>query len=143
LTQQNSPFGIIIVAHGGLAEHYYATLEHVLGKQERVAYVSIDDADDREERRARISKLADELDAGTGVVLVTDMFGGTPSNLALRCKPDVNQNVLYGVSMPSLVKLARSRHLSLKKAMDAAVEAGHRYLNYRYNDNQQVGADET
>lgn len=127
-------FGIVIVAHGGLAEHYLATLEHVIGKQEQIAFVSIDDSDDREERRARISKLADELNTGHGVVIVTDMFGGTPSNLALRCKPDAQQNVLYGINMPSLVKLARSRHLPVKDAMDAAVQAGHRYLNYHFNN---------
>ena len=122
-------FAIVIVAHGGLAEQYLATLFHVIGKQERMVAVAIEDTDSREEKRVEIAFLAANLNDGSGVVVVTDMFGGTPSNLALRCLPNENYRILYGVNMPSLVKLARSRGKDIDVALKLAVEAGHRYLN--------------
>ena len=123
-------FGILIVAHGGLAEQYLATLQHVIGPQDRTVAVAIEDKDDRNQKRIEIAEIVKTLDVGSGVVIVTDMFGGTPSNLALRCLPNENHRILYGVNMPSLIKLARLRHKPIDQALEQAVKAGHRYLNY-------------
>lgn len=126
-----SDFGIVIVAHGGLAHQYLATLQHVIGAQERIAAVAIEDSDDRDVMREEIDQLVQSLDLGTGVVIVTDMFGGTPCNLAFfSLNNKENARILYGVNMPSLIKLARSRHLPLDDALNLAVAAGHRYLNF-------------
>lgn len=123
-------FGIIIVAHGGLAQEYLATLRHVMGPQDRIAAVSIDDRDDKAAKRAEITALIEELDNGKGVVLVTDMFGGTPSNLAMPSHDGGKRCILYGINMPALIKLARLRDLPIEEALEQAVNAGHRYLNY-------------
>ncbi len=123
-------FGIIIVAHGRLAYEYLATLQHVIGKQDRIAAVSIDDTDDKAAKREEISKLVEKLDTGSGVVIATDMFGGTPSNLAMKPGGVAKRKILYGVNMPALIKLARLRDLPVDEALAAAVQAGHRYLNF-------------
>ncbi len=130
MANEGMGFGIVIVAHGGLAEQYLATLQHVIGPQPRTIAVAIEDKDDRNQKRIEISEIVDKVDVGSGVVIVTDMFGGTPSNLALRCLPNENYRILYGVNMPSLIKLARQRHKPIDQALEQAVKAGHRYLNY-------------
>lgn len=121
--------GIVIVAHGGLAREYQAALEHVVGKQSGVTSVSIAAECNRENKQAEIQAAVASVDTGDGVVIVTDMFGGTPSNLAMKvCERD-DRRVLYGANLPMLVKLAKARHRSLRVAIDKAVDAGHKYLD--------------
>ena len=103
--------GIVIVAHGGLAQEYLAALEHVMGKQVGITAVSIKNDDDRAAKQDEICSAADKVDRGAGVVIVTDIFGGSPSNLAmLACRPD-DRRIVYGANLPMLLKLAKSRGL--------------------------------
>lgn len=123
--------GIVIVAHGGLAREYLAALEHVVGKQTGVRVVAIEADHDRAAKTAEIIAAADAVDTGHGVVVVADMFGGSPSNLSLpACRAD-DRMILYGANLPMLVKLAKSRNLSVAKAATAAKEAGRKYIDYR------------
>ena len=121
--------GIVIVAHGGLAQEYLAAVEHVVGKQSGVRAVSIEPDHDRGAKQAEICAAADGVDTGDGVVMVTDMFGGSPSNLSLRaCSPE-DRKILYGANLPMLVKLAKCRHKPLGQAVDAALAAGRKYID--------------
>ncbi len=121
--------GIVIVAHGGLAREYIAAVEHVVGKQSGIQAISIDANHDRNQKQSEICAAADSVDAGDGVVVVTDMFGGSPCNLSLlACKPD-DRRILFGANLPMLVKLAKSRHIDIDKAVDAAKSAGRKYLD--------------
>lgn len=121
--------GIVIVAHGGLAREYLAAIEHVVGKQDGVHAITIEEDHDRAAKQSEICAAADEVDAGDGVVVVTDMFGGSPSNLSLMaCQPG-NRRILYGANLPMLIKLAKSRHLDVPQAVDFAMEAGRKYIN--------------
>jgi PTS system mannose-specific IIA component len=121
--------GIVIVAHGGLAREYLLALEHVVGKQSGVQSVAIGAECDRVAKQAEIDAAVQSVDTGDGVVVVTDMFGGTPSNLAIEaCKSD-NRMVIYGTNLPLLVKLAKARRMNLKEAVARAVTAGHKYLD--------------
>lgn len=124
--------GIVIVAHGGLAKEYVAAVEHVVGKQTGIAAVAIEADCDRLMKQAEICSAAETVDAGDGVIIVTDMFGGSPSNLALKaCEPD-NRRILYGANLPMLIKLAKTRKHSLNDSVEAALEAGRKYLNTRF-----------
>lgn len=121
--------GIVIVAHGGLAAEYLAAVEHVLGHQNGMRAVAIGPDDDREKKQDEICDAANSVDRGDGVVIVTDMFGGSPSNLSLMaCRPD-DRRILYGANLPMLVKLAKSRGLSVETAVEAARTAGRKYLD--------------
>ena len=121
--------GIVIVAHGGLAREYLAAIEHVVGKQPGIRAIAIEADHDREAKQNEICAAADEVDTGDGVVLVTDLFGGSPSNLSLRaCWPD-NRRILYGANLPMLIKLAKSRHLPVGDAVRSAMDAGKKYIN--------------
>jgi PTS system mannose-specific IIA component len=121
--------GIVIVAHGGLARELQKAVEHVVGRQPGMIAISIGAEDDRTRRQREICDAADAVDSGDGVVVVTDMFGGSPSNLSLRaCRP-VNRKILTGVNLPMLVKLAKSRNLPVDEAVSRAAEAGRRYIN--------------
>ena len=121
--------GIVIVAHGGLAREYLSAVEHVVGQQAGVRSIAIEPDDDRAQKQAEICAAADAVDSGDGVVIVTDMFGGSPSNLSLRaCNPD-NRRILYGANLPMLIKLAKSRRRSVPDAVDAAITAAHKYIN--------------
>ncbi|MFZ5963976.1 PTS sugar transporter subunit IIA [Thalassococcus sp. BH17M4-6] len=121
--------GIVIVAHGGLAREYLAAMEHVVGAQSGAVAISIDADHDRQSKQREICAAADAVDQGEGVVVVTDMFGGSPSNLSLlACQPD-NRRILYGMNLPMLIKLAKSRHLSVPDAVRAALEAGRKYID--------------
>ncbi len=123
--------GIVIVAHGGLAREYKAAVEHVVGSQPGLQAISIDSNDDRAGKEREICTAADAVDQGQGVVVVTDMFGGSPSNLSLlACRPD-DRRILYGVNLPALIKLAKSRHKSLPEAVRDATEAGRKYIDSR------------
>ena len=121
--------GIVIVAHGGLAQEYLAVLEHVVGKQVGITAVSIKIDDDRKSKQDEICLAADNVDRGSGVVVVTDIFGGSPSNLAmLACRPD-DRRIVYGANLPLLLKLAKSRNLMIDEAVNAALWSGRQYLD--------------
>ena len=121
--------GIVIVAHGGLAREYLAAIEHVVGSQNGVRAISILADHDRDAKQMEICTAADEVDQGDGVVVVTDLFGGSPSNLSLRaCQPE-NRRILYGANLPMLIKLAKSRKLDVSDAVRAAMEAGKKYID--------------
>ncbi len=121
--------GIVIVAHGGLAQEYLAAMEHVVGKQEGVVTVSIAPDHDRALKQDEICDAADGVDTGSGVVVVTDMFGGSPSNLSLRaCRPEMRR-IIYGANLPMLIKLAKSRHKSVQDAVEVALSAGRKYID--------------
>jgi len=121
--------GIVIVAHGGLAPELKRATEHVVGRQAAMVAISIGPEDNRAERTREICDAADAVDSGTGVVVVTDMYGGSPSNLSLTaCRPE-NRKILTGVNLPMLIKLAKSRDLTVDEAVTRAEEAGRRYIN--------------
>ena len=122
--------GLVIVAHGRLAEEFMAAAEHVVGPQDAVRAIGIGDDDDVEQRRAEILAAVEELDSGEGVIVATDMFGSTPSNLALSVMKDGNVEVLAGVNLPMLVELARRRDsVELQGAVAAAQEVGRKYID--------------
>ena len=121
--------GIVIVAHGGLAREYLAAVEHVVGQQDGIRAITIAADEDRSAKQAEICAAADAVDKGDGVVIVTDMFGGSPSNLSLMaCRPQ-NRRILYGANLPMLIKLAKCRRKPVAQAVDAAIEAAHKYIN--------------
>ncbi|MDU8946006.1 PTS sugar transporter subunit IIA [Ovoidimarina sediminis] len=121
--------GIVIVAHGGLAKEYRAAVEHVVGRQPGIVAISIEPEDDRTQKQLEICDAADAVDEGAGVVVVTDMFGGSPSNLSLlACRPQ-DRKILYGANLPMLIKLAKSRHKPLAAAVEAALAAGRKYID--------------
>ncbi len=121
--------GIVIVAHGGLAREYLAAIEHVIGKQAGIAAIAIEYDHDRASKQAEISAAADAVDKGSGVVVVTDMFGGSPSNLSLPACSGPNRRIIYGANLPMLIKLSKSRSMGLQAATSAALEAGRKYIN--------------
>ena len=124
--------GLALVTHGRLAAELLAALEHVVGPQEQVAAVCIGPDDDMEDRRAEIAQVAKTLNSGDGVVLLTDMFGGTPSNLAISVLGASSRGeveVVAGVNLPMLVKLATCRqNKTLAEAVADAEEAGRKYI---------------
>lgn len=121
--------GIVIVAHGDLAEGYRAAMEHVVGRQEGIVAIAIEDEVDRRAKEAEICAAADAVDTGSGVVVVTDMFGGSPSNLSLlACRPH-DRKILYGANLPALIKLAKSRHKTVGAAVADAAAAGRKYID--------------
>jgi PTS system mannose-specific IIA component len=122
--------GLVLVTHGRLAEELKAALEHVVGPQERVATICIGPDDDMERRRADIVDALAAVDDGSGVVVLTDMFGGTPSNLAISVMRAGTIEVIAGVNLPMLVKLASVRgDTPLVKAVDDAKTAGQKYIS--------------
>jgi mannose PTS system EIIA component len=122
--------GIVIVTHGNLAIEFRAALEHVVGRQDQVATICIMPSDDMEERRDAIVKAVAQVDRGDGTVILTDMFGGTPSNLAISVMDEAVVEVIAGVNLPMLVKLARIREeCPLSEAITQAQDAGRRYIH--------------
>lgn len=121
--------GIVIVAHGGLAKEYLAAMQHVVGPQPGLVAIAIEADHDRDAKQAEICRAADEVDVGDGVVIVTDLFGGSPSNLSLRACAPQDRRILYGANLPMLIKLAKSRHLPVADAVRQAMEAGRKYIN--------------
>ncbi|WP_121060425.1 PTS sugar transporter subunit IIA [Chachezhania antarctica] len=121
--------GIVIVAHGGLAQEYLAAVEHVVGAQTGMRAISIEPDHDRHLKQSEICAAADAVDEGDGVVLVTDLFGGSPSNLSLRACAPANRRIIYGANLPMLIKLAKSRRLPVADAVAGALEAGRKYIN--------------
>lgn len=122
--------GIVLVTHGRLAEELVAAMEHVVGPQSGVASICIGPDDDMEERRTQILESIAKVDDGAGVILLTDMFGGTPSNLAISVIEKANVEVIAGVNLPMLIKLASVRgDGALKDAATQAQDAGRKYIN--------------
>lgn len=121
--------GIVIVAHGGLAREYLAALEHVVGPQAAIRTVAINPEDDRSAKQAEICAAADSVDQGHGVVIVTDMFGGSPSNLSLRACGPADRRIMYGANLPMLIKLAKSRAKPVDTAVELALESGRKYID--------------
>ncbi len=121
--------GIVIVAHGGLANEYLAAVEHVVGKQVGMRAISIAPEHDRKSKQAEILDAANSVDTGSGVVVVTDMFGGSPSNLSLRACNKEDRKILYGANLPMLIKLAKSRQMGVEEAVETALAAGRKYIN--------------
>lgn len=121
--------GMVLVTHGRLAAEFIAALEHVVGPQQRVAAVCIGADDDMEQRRRDILDSVAKVEEGDGVVLLTDMFGGTPSNLAISVMGRPKVEVLAGINLPMLVKLAKVRdECPLTEAVAAAQDSGRKYI---------------
>jgi len=122
--------GMVLVTHGRLADELVAALEHVVGPQTAVATVCIGPEDDMERRRMDILQSTSKVDDGSGVVVLTDMFGGTPSNLAISIMDKAKIEVIAGVNLPMLIKLASVRQKeNLTDAVASAQEAGRKYIN--------------
>ncbi|HMB75161.1 MAG TPA: PTS sugar transporter subunit IIA [Kiloniellaceae bacterium] len=122
--------GMVLVTHGGLASEFVRALEHVVGPQKKVCTVCIGPDDDLEQRRQQIIDCVAETDEGDGVVILTDMFGGTPSNLAISVLGQGPVEVIAGINLPMLIKLAGLRGgCSLTEAVAQAQEAGKKYIN--------------
>ncbi len=122
--------GLVLVTHGRLAAEFISAMEHVVGPQKGVEAICIDADDDMEVRRADIAAAAARVDAGKGVVLLTDMFGGTPSNLAISLMGRENVEVIAGINLPMLIRLASVRKdMNVAGAVDAAQEAGRKYIS--------------
>jgi mannose PTS system EIIA component len=121
--------GMVLVTHGHLATEFRAALEHVVGLQKQIATVSIGPEDDMEQRRRDILDAVKEVDTGDGVVVLTDMFGGTPSNLAISVMNGGHIEVVAGINLPMLIKLASVRDVaSLEQAVIQAQDAGRKYI---------------
>ena len=121
--------GLIIVAHGSLARALLEATEHVVGPLENAHAVSVEASDDLHARQAEINRLVADANIGNGVVLITDMFGGTPSNLAFGAITGPDVEVICGANLPLLVKLAKTRERPLEQAVGAALEAGRKYVD--------------
>ena len=122
--------GMVLVTHGRLAAEFVAALEHIVGPQQAIAAICIGPDDDMEQRRREILESVARVENGDGVVLLTDMFGGTPSNLAISVLDRAKVEVIAGVNMPMLIKLARIRgEQRLADAVAQAQEAGRKYIN--------------
>jgi len=122
--------GLVLVTHGQLAAEFRAALEHVVGPQQTCETISIGPDDDMEERRRDIMAAVESVNDGSGVILLTDMFGGTPSNLAISVMDPGRIEVIAGVNLPMLIKLASVRgDGDLEDVIVAAQEAGRKYIN--------------
>lgn len=129
VSRDKAAIGIVIVAHGGLAREYLAAVEHVLGRQDGMRAIAIEYDHDRAAKMAEIVAAADAVDTGAGVLVVTDMFGGSPSNLSMPACLSSNRRIVYGANLPMLIQLARSRHLGVAEAVARALDAGRKYIN--------------
>jgi PTS system mannose-specific IIA component len=122
--------GLVIVTHGRLAQEFVYAMEHVVGPQSAVEAICIGPDDDMERRRQDILAACGRVESGAGVVLLTDMFGGTPSNLAISVMEQTKAEVIAGLNLPMLIKLASVRtRVGLEDAVAAAQEAGRKYIS--------------
>ena len=122
--------GLVLVTHGRLAEEFSAAMEHVVGPQSNTRAICIGPDDDMEERRNEILSAVSSVDTGDGVILLTDMFGGTPSNLAISVMEQANVEVLAGINLPMLIKLASVRaDRPLEEAVALAQDSGRKYIS--------------
>lgn len=121
--------GLILVTHGNLAVEFVNAMQHVVGRQESVDTVCIGPNDDMEARRREIAEKIAKVDSGTGVIVLTDLFGGTPSNLAISLMKAGSVEVIAGINLPMLIRLAKARgSMPLEKAVIAARDAGRNYI---------------
>ena len=121
--------GLILVTHGQLAREFVAAMEHVVGPQDAISSVCIGPQDDAEECRAQIRDQIGEVDRGEGVIILTDLFGGTPSNLAISLLEEGRVEVIAGINLPMLIRLARAREaMPVAEAVRAARDAGRNYI---------------
>lgn len=121
--------GLILVTHGDLAEHFVEAMEHVVGKQDAIATVCIGPHDDMEARRAEIASAIEAVDSGKGAIILTDLFGGTPSNLAISLLDAGRVEVIAGINLPMLIRLAGARKsMDVTQAVGAARDAGRNYI---------------
>lgn len=121
--------GIILVTHGRLADEFVAAMEHVVGKQQDLATICIGPNDDMETRRQDIADAIMRVDSGAGAIMLTDLFGGTPSNLAISLLNPGKTEVIAGINLPMLIRLAGARKdMTLSDASEAAREAGRNYI---------------
>ncbi|MCC1491117.1 PTS fructose transporter subunit IIA [Cognatishimia sp. F0-27] len=121
--------GIVIVAHGRLAQEYVAAVEHVIGTQQAMRAISIEADCDRSDKQSEIEAAADAVDTGDGVVVVTDLYGGSPSNLSINACKLADRRIVYGANLPLLLKLAKSRDLPVAEAVRNALDAGRKYID--------------
>ncbi len=122
--------GLVLVTHGRLADEFVTAMVHVVGPQERIATIAIGPEDDMEERRADIAAAIAEVDAGHGVIVLTDLFGGTPSNLAISLMERGRVEVIAGMNLPMLIRLGGARTaMQVAEAVAAAREAGRKYIS--------------
>ncbi|MEL6877686.1 MAG: PTS sugar transporter subunit IIA [Pseudomonadota bacterium] len=121
--------GLILVTHGRLADQFVDAMEHVVGAQDGINTVCIGPSDDMEQRRQEIADAIADVDAGSGVIILTDLFGGTPSNLAISLLDAGKVEVIAGINLPMLIRLAGARKtMTVVEAVDAAQEAGRNYI---------------
>ena len=122
--------GLVLVTHGHLADEFLSAMQHVVGPQKNAFTVCIGPDDNMESMRDEIVQKVQQADTGKGVIVLTDMFGGTPSNLAISIMDKANVEIIAGVNLPMLIKLAALRKdTSLKNAVAGAQEAGKKYIN--------------
>tara|TARA_B100000953_G_C17680035_1_gene311838 strand:+ start:96 stop:503 length:408 start_codon:yes stop_codon:yes gene_type:complete len=122
--------GIVIVSHENIAKEFLVALEHIVGKQESIEVISIFPGDDMEKRRKEIISSIKKVNDGNGVVVLTDMFGGTPSNLAISVMESNKIEVIAGVNLPMLIKMASKRNdLNLQELVKVSQESGRKYIN--------------
>ncbi len=122
--------GLVLVTHGNLASEFVNAMEHVVGPQSAVAAICIGPDDDMEARRAEIAEAIKSVDAGAGVILLTDLFGGTPSNLAISLMEPGRVEVIAGINLPMLIRLEGARkNMKVVAAVAAAREAGKKYIS--------------
>jgi mannose PTS system EIIA component len=122
--------GVVIVTHGGLAREFRCALEHVVGPQQQLEIISIGPDDDMEGRRGELVAAIRRVSDGNGVIVMTDMFGGTPSNMAINVMDETGAEVIAGINLPMLIKLATARKdMPLVKAVAAAKDAGRKYIS--------------
>ncbi|MEO9458554.1 MAG: PTS sugar transporter subunit IIA [Lentilitoribacter sp.] len=122
--------GLVLVTHGNLAEEFKNALEHVVGQQDAVETICIGPDDDMDRRREDIVNAVKDADQGNGVIILTDMFGGTPSNLSISVMDSGQIEVIAGINLPMLIKLARVREDNdMQKSLQEAQDAGKKYIN--------------
>jgi PTS system mannose-specific IIA component len=122
--------GLILVTHGRLAQEFLVAMEHVVGKQQNIETIAIGPNDDMEQRRADIAGAIAKVDSGKGVIVLTDLFGGTPSNLAISLLDAGRVEVIAGVNLPMLIRLEGARRsMNVREAVAAAREAGQKYIS--------------
>jgi PTS system mannose-specific IIA component len=122
--------GLVLVTHGRLAAEFVTAMEHVVGPQQAIEAICIGPEDDMEGRRNDIAAAITQVDDGNGVIILTDLFGGTPSNLAISLMKSQSVEVIAGVNLPMLIRLEGARRtMDLKSAVGAAREAGRKYIS--------------
>ena len=135
--------GLVLVTHGRLAEEFVHAMEHVVGPQEQVATICIGPNDDIEQRRAEIAEAVETVDTGEGTIVLTDLFGGTPSNLAISLLDAGRVEVIAGINLPMLIRLANARQkLGMVEAIAAGQQAGRNYITIASEFLGQTASDQ-